>query len=374
MRAGSTRSASSTGLTFFALCTCSFYTGVGCADPPVAVLTDEGSKAVVAFFTLCACCTRSTCRAGFTFFALCTLCTCGFHAGVGRADPPVAIFANERSKTIVSLFTLRAGSTRSASSTGLTFFALCTCSFYTGVGCADPPVSVCANERSKTIVTLRTLFAGVTLVAFFALCSNKRCKPFRFRTFVSISYGNFISRLAIRSVIAFRAYKTCKPRLYIALITILNSEFICRLTICTGITLISFVALFDSRAILAYKGSEPFSKRTLKSCLTSKIVSRFTVSTIFTVLTVTAVCSVQTIFANQRIEPLSERTLKSIIASKLISGLAVLTIKTIFSVSTIFSILTVGSACSCRTFLSDQRSKPLIESSGIAIFDSEFIC
>ena len=104
--------------------TSSLNAGILFANPPVAVLADEGSKAVNTVNAVNAISAVSACRTLRTLDALSTVSavsasrTLSCNTGVGITDPPVAILADNRSETVCTC------STCSAISTCRT---LCTC-------------------------------------------------------------------------------------------------------------------------------------------------------------------------------------------------------------------------------------------------------
>ena len=98
--------------------------GIGSANPPVAVFADAGGQ------TVC------------TVRAVCTVRSGSFYACVGFTDPPVSVFANaggQTVRTVRAVCTVRSGS------------------FYAGISSADPPVTVFADAGGQTIRTVRAV-------------------------------------------------------------------------------------------------------------------------------------------------------------------------------------------------------------------------
>ena len=102
----------------------SLYAGIGSANPPVAVFADAGGQTIR------------------TVRAVCTVRSDSLDAGVGSADPPVAVFADaggQTIRTVRAVCTVRCGS------------------LYACVGFTDPPVAVFANVGRFTVLAFFTI-------------------------------------------------------------------------------------------------------------------------------------------------------------------------------------------------------------------------
>ena len=98
--------------------------GIGSANPPVAVFANAGGQ------TVC------------TVRAVCTVRSDSLDAGVGSADPPVAVFADaggQTIRTVRAVCAIRSGS------------------LYACVGFTDPPVAVFANVGRFTVLAFFTI-------------------------------------------------------------------------------------------------------------------------------------------------------------------------------------------------------------------------
>ena len=136
--------------------------GIGSANPPVAVFANAGGQ------TVC------------TVRAVCTVRSGSFYACVGSANPPVAVFADaggQTIRTVRAVCTIRSGSfyacvgftdppvaifANAGGQTVRTVHAVCTVrsgSLDAGIGSADPPVTVFADAGGQTIRTVRAVCA-----------------------------------------------------------------------------------------------------------------------------------------------------------------------------------------------------------------------